>query len=420
MKKLNIALVGLGTVGKGVYEILVNQNDIISKKCANKLQLTKVAARSKKDFIDESKVQYEENILNLASDEEIDIIIEVAGGDSGIILELWQKALKNGKKIVTANKAMFAAKGYEMTKLAEENGGYIAYEAAIAGAIPIVKLFREGFSGNEIKAFYGILNGTANYILTKMKDEGLGFETALKQAQEIGYAEADPTFDVEGIDAAHKLSILSAIASSTKPNFDAQYIEGISKITSQDIKLAEEFGCKIKLLAIYKNKSNEVQQTVYPALIEENEKIATVDDSFNAIFSQNSNAGDNLIVGRGAGSSQTASAIVADVIDLANDRHSFEFGVSCSDLTDSKIEKISQRTGKYFIRINLGSENKGENEIIKEFFKEIPIEKSYFCKNEKGEEICAFITKDLQESQFQEQFNKISAQEKAFIRYENI
>lgn len=410
MKKLKVGLVGLGTVGKSVYEIITDQSNVINPRSANKIELKSVSARTKKDFIDESKVQFVENIVDIANDEEIDIVIEVAGGESEVILDLWRSALKNGKKIITANKALMASRGLEMVKLAEENGGYIAYEAAIAGAIPIVKLFKEGLAANHIKTFYGILNGTCNYILTKMRDEGIDFDVALKQAQEAGYAEADPTFDVEGIDAAHKLSLLSAIVSATKPNFDSLYVEGITKISSDDINLATESGYKIKLLGIYKDLDGVSQQTVYPALIKNDEQIAAVEDSFNAIFTQGNNCGDNLIVGRGAGGSQTASAIVADLIDIANDRHSFEFGVKTSDLSESKISKITSRIGKYFIRLNLDrSEVKNQDSLPEEFFKELDAQSTNFYINEDSSEaICGLITGDISEDLAFSSIKKIS------------
>lgn len=400
MKKLKVGLVGLGTVGKSVYEIITTQSDIVNPRSANKIELKSVSARSKKDFIDESKVQFVDNIVDIANDEEIDIVIEAAGGESEVILDLWRSALKNGKKIITANKALMASRGLEMVKLAEENGGYIAYEAAIAGAIPIVKLFKEGLSANQIKTFYGILNGTCNYILTKMRDEGIDFDVALKQAQEAGYAEADPTFDIEGIDAAHKLSLLSAIVSATEPNFNSLFIEGITKISSDDINLATEFGYKIKLLGIYKDLgAKSSQQTVYPALIKNDEQIAAVEDSFNAIFTQGNNCGDNLIVGRGAGGSQTASAIVADLIDIANDRHSFEFGVKTTDLVESKVSAIANRNGKYFIRLNLDKEEvKNKDSLPEEFFKDLnPLSTHYYINQDSQQAICGIITSDINE-----------------------
>lgn len=402
MKKLKVGLVGLGTVGKSVYEIITEQSGIVNPRSANKIELKSVSARSKKDFIDEDKVQFVENIVDIANDKDIDVVIEAAGGESEVILDLWRTALKNGKKIITANKALMASRGLEMVQLAEENGGYIAYEAAIAGAIPIVKLFKEGLSANQIKTFYGILNGTCNYILTKMRDEGIDFDVALKQAQEAGYAEADPTFDIEGIDAAHKLSLLSAIVSATKPNFDSLYIEGITKISSDDINLASEFGYKIKLLGIYKDLGSGLsQQTVYPAFVKKEEQIASIEDSFNAIFTQGNNCGDNLIVGRGAGGSQTASAIVADLIDIANDRHSFEFGIKSSDLVDSKISKISDRVGKYFVRLNLDkTEVKNKDSLPEEFFKKLNVSASHFYVSEESSHaVCGLVTDEISEEE---------------------
>ncbi len=415
MKKVKVGLVGLGIVGKSVYEVLVNQKEIINAKSANKLELVAVSARSKKDFIDETKVKYVENILDLALDKEIDVIVEVAG-DSEIIQELWALALKNGKKIVTANKALFATKGFEMTKLAEQNGGYIAFEASVAGAIPIVKMFKEGFAANKINAFCGILNGTSNYILTKMKDENIDFSVALKQAQDAGYAEADPTFDIEGIDSAHKLAILSSIASSTKPDFNNVYVEGITKVSIDDIKLADELGYKIKLLGVYKNGAKAVQQTVYPALIEKSEKIAAVDDSFNAILTQGSNCGESFIVGRGAGGFQTASSVVADLIDVANDRHSFEFGVKADDLSDVKIAKIDDRFGQYFIRFSFDKNVDKENMLDKNFLEKINVQKSYFYENDEAI-VCGVISGDIIEKDLKNLLQNLNSNF-SFIRVE--
>ncbi len=418
MKKLKIGLVGLGTVGKSVYEILTEQSDIVNPRSANKIELKSVAARSKKDFIDENKVQYVENILDIANDPEIDIVIEAAGGQGDVIVGLWETALKNGKKIITANKALMADQGLRMVELAEKHGGYIAYEAAIAGAIPIVKLFREGLSANKISGFYGILNGTCNYILTKMRDEGIDFAVALKQAQDAGYAESDPTFDIEGIDAAHKLSLLSAIVSGTKPNFDKLYIEGITKISSDDIALATEFGYKIKLLGIYKDNGSSTQQTVYPALVENSAQIASIEDSFNAIFTQGNNAGDSLIVGRGAGGSQTASAIVADLIDIANDRHSFEFGIKSDQLKDSKIDKIEDRNGKYFLRLNLDAEKSKEIPLDKSFFEKIQAKStSYHQKDEGNETICAILTDNVAEKNIKQEIANL---DKSLVKNSNL
>lgn len=410
MKKVKIALVGLGVVGRGVYDILTEQKDTITGSCFTDFELVAASSRTKKDFLDEKRVKFVENALDLANDAEIDIIIEVVGNAPNI-QELWRAALKNGKKIVTANKALLAEFGLEMAALAEENGGRIAYEAACAGAIPVVKMFKEGFAGNKIEAFCGILNGTANYILTKMGREGVDFAVALKAAQEAGYAEADPTFDVEGIDAAHKLAILSAVASKTKPIFDKIHVEGVTKITCDDIKIAAELGYKIKLLGIFDAKKG--QQTIYPALVNEGAKIAAVDDSFNAILAKGNNFDENLVIGRGAGSFETASAVVADVVDFVNERFSYDFGVKVEDLGDFELMDIEDRKGKYFVTLILDD----KNALDKAFLDEIKVEKSHFAKD--GEKMVAgLITGDLVEKDLKKllaQFEKYH-----FIRVEEL
>ena len=243
MKKLKIGLAGLGIVGKGVYDILQKDAALISKRTKNQLELVAVSARSKKDFID-SKIKFYENTIDLANDPEIDVIIEVIGGD-GIAKDLFETAIKNGKKIVTANKALIAEHGVELAKLVEKHNGYVGFEASTAGATPVIKMFKEGLSANKIEEFYAILNGTCNFILTKMKDENLDFASALKEAQDLGYAESDPTFDIKGIDTAHKLTILASIAAGSKPLFKGLHIEGFDEISIDDINLANDFGYKL-------------------------------------------------------------------------------------------------------------------------------------------------------------------------------
>lgn len=420
MKTINVGLIGLGNVGRSVYDILTDQLDFISLKSTNKIALKKVSSRTKKNFVDEKLVSFVENPLDLANDPEIDIIIEVAGGDSGIIFEVWKEALKNGKKIVTANKAMIANKGFELLEIAQKNNGYFAFEASVAGAIPIIKTFKEGLSANKISSFLAILNGTSNYILTKMKDEGLDFSIALKQAQDLGYAESDPTFDIEGIDTAHKLSILSSIAASKIPAFEKIYIEGISKINIDDINLAEEFGYKIKLLAIFKDNKSSQQQYVFPAFVEKTEKISMIDDSFNAICLYGSNCDFHMSVGRGAGGSQTASAIVADVIDIANNRFSFEFGTKKTNLDEFVIEDINNRLGNYFVKIQYSNDINFDK---KTFFEEVRAIKSCLYKNELGIFIHGVITDTIKESDLKRTLNllEIGTDVKtSFIRIEKL
>lgn len=379
MKKINVAqinigLAGLGVVGKGVYEILTKEIELINKRSKTKIELKAVASRSLKDFVDTTKIKFYPDILELAKLPDIDVIVEVIGGE-GICHELAIATLKKGKKYVTANKALLAARGFELAKLAEENNTNIAFEASVAGAIPIIKSMKEGLSANKIEEFYAILNGTCNYILTKMLNEGLDFKVVLKQAQDLGYAEADPTFDIKGIDTAHKLVLLSAIAANAKINFGDVFVEGIDEITIDDIKMAFELGYKIKLLAIFKNHDAEIFQAVYPALVPIHEKIATIDDSFNAILTKGNNANWNLHAGRGAGSRPTASGVVADIIDIANDRTSYYYGCETAQVNTPKVVGVNKRTGKYFVTISLNDGVKADENSIKKLFAQIKIEK---------------------------------------------
>lgn len=405
MKKIRIGLAGLGTVGKGVYEILQKDAKAISRRTACELTVTAVSARSKKDFLDQ-KIKFYANVLDLANDPEIDVIVEVIGGNK-IAKELIEAAIKNGKKIVTANKALIAEHGFEIAKLSEKFVVPIAFEAAVAGSTPIIKIFKEGFAANKIEEFYAILNGTCNFILSKMQRENLDFAVALKEAQSLGYAESDPTFDIKGIDAAHKLTLLVAIASGSKPEFKQLHVEGVDEVTIDDITLADELGYKIKLLAVYKNLGEGSEQAVYPALVKISEKIAQVDDSFNAILTKTSNAGWSFIIGSGAGSLPTASAVVADLIDIACNRESFVFGEKSDDLLEAKISKISNRVGKYFLKLLIDKERAKKGDLAEAVFgSKIKIEQSIFL--DRNEEIlCGFLTESLQESDLVEKLQNL-------------
>lgn len=422
MKKIRIGLAGLGIVGKGVYDILQKDADLIAARSDSQLEIVAVSARHKKDFIDEKKVKFYPNAVDMASDSEVDVIVEVIGGND-IAKDLFVASIKNGKKFVTANKAMVAEQADELMKLVEKHNGYIAFEAAVAGATPIIKSFREGLAANEIKEFYAILNGTCNFILTKMQNENLDFAVALKEAQDLGYAESDPTFDIKGIDTAHKLAILAAIADGSKPSFKDIYIEGVDEVAIDDIKLALELGYKIKLLAIYKKLENSCSQTVYPALVKVTEKIAQIDGAFNAILTDASNAGWNFTAGRGAGSLPTASAIVADLIDIANNRKSVIFGVKNDALKEAKITKISDRVGQYFLRLTLDKTLSQKTHNLSEviFGDKIKIEKSVFTEGEE-EIVCAFITANLKEKDLIEivkNLDKKLVKSAKFLRVEN-
>lgn len=347
---LNVAIAGLGVVGSGVYEILTKETDLLNKRSKKNIKLVAAASRSKKDFVDKGKVKIYKDVLELADDKNVDVIVETIGG-TDVAYELCKKALKNGKHFITANKAMIATHGAELADLAARNNVVLSFEASVAGSIPILKSLKEGLAANQVSKIYGILNGTCNYILTKMEEDNLDFKVALKQAQDLGYAETDPTFDIENIDSAHKLTILAAIAKNSEPDFKSLHIEGITKISIDDIRFASEFGYKIKSLGIYEDVSeNKIKQFVYPALIKKSEKIANINDSYNAILSFGNNAQWNFQVGRGAGSKPTASAVVADIIDLANNRSSYPFGCDVKDLKAVSNVGISERIGEYYLR----------------------------------------------------------------------
>ncbi len=391
MKKLRIGLAGLGVVGRGVYEIIQKDSKLLTLRTQVELEIVAISARTKKDFID-PKIKFYANILDLANDSEIDVIVEVIGGD-GVAKDLIETAIKNGKKIVTANKALLAEHGFELAKLVEKYQSHIGFEASVAGATPAIKTAKENLAGNQITEIHAILNGTSNFILTKMKEENLDFSIALKQAQDLGYAEADPSSDIKGLDSAHKITLLAAIAFGTKPNFVETYVEGIDEISIDDIKLADEFGYKIKLLATAKKG----HQAIYPALIKKSEQVAQVDGAFNAILFNSSNAGQSLIVGLGAGSVPTASAIVADLVDVARGNQTFLFGVKSDDLGEVNISNISQRVGRYFLRL-LINKNSSEEKI---FDGKIKIEQAAFF--ERGDEIlCGFLTGEQKESELSE------------------
>jgi homoserine dehydrogenase len=418
---MKIGLAGLGCVAGGFYKILEKDKNLISKRCAHEIEIVAVSSRTKKDFLN-PKIRFYENILDLARDPEIEVIVEAIGGKT-IAKELIILAIKNGKKVITANKALLAEDGLEIAQILEENNGFLAYEAAIGAAIPIVKNFKESFAANEIKEFYGILNGTSNFILDKMQLEKRAYADVLKEAQELGYAEADPTFDVGGIDAAHKLVLLAAIASNSKPNFKETYIEGIENITVADIEIADELGYKIKLLTVYRQVGDAFQQSVYPCLLKKDEKIAQVNSSFNAILTLTSNANYSFVVGRGAGGLETGSAIASDVIDIArNNCQNHLFNAKLSDLISIKLLNIKDRIGQYFISLKLNKEFvKEENLAMKIFGESLKLKQAHMINGE-NDISCAFITENIKEAdllKILQNINKNIASEIKFLRVES-
>lgn len=316
---LRIGIAGLGTVGAGVVKILAARGNYLSAATGRPIEIVAVSARdSNKDRgIDLSGVRWERDPLALATADDIDVVAEMIGGSEGVARDLVEAALKAGKHVVTANKALVAHHGGNLARLAEARGVALNYEAAVAGGIPIVKTMREALAANEIRSIHGILNGTCNYILTEMETTGRDFGDVLKDAQDLGYAEADPSFDVGGIDAAHKLAILTSLAFGTEVDFGAVQIEGIEKISATDISFAREFGYKIRLLAIAEKLESGIVQRVHPALVPEGTPLAAVSGVYNAVAVDGDRIGHMVLEGRGAGEGPTASAVISDIVDIA-------------------------------------------------------------------------------------------------------
>ena len=354
MKTLKVGMLGCGVVGSQIARLLVeNKSDLTSRAGAN-LELVKVAVKNintKRDGISSSLLT--DDAKSVVNDPEIDLIIEVIGGISPA-KELILAAIKNGKSVVTANKALLAQAGAELYTAADNANVDLYYEAAVAGAIPILRPLRESLVGDQVHRIMGIVNGTTNYILTKMDESGTAFDDALKQAQALGFAEADPTADVEAIDAASKAAILAGLAFHSRVSDTDVYREGITKITATDVKVAKAMDMVIKLLAIAElTPEGEISVRVHPALISRNHPLASVRESFNAVFVEAKSAGQLMFYGKGAGGEPTASAILGDLVAVARHKVSGGIGPKESDYADLKIAKIGQTKTRYLIRLNV-------------------------------------------------------------------
>ena len=314
---MRVGLLGIGTVGGGTYNVLTRNAEEITRRAGRPIEITVVAdkdvARAKE--LTGGKVKVTDDAFAVVTDPNVDIVVELIGG-YGVAKELVLKAIENGKHVITANKALLAVHGTEIFAKAQEKGVMVAFEAAVAGGIPIIKAVREGLSANRIEWVAGIINGTTNFILSEMRDKGLAFADVLKEAQRLGYAEADPTFDVEGVDAAHKITLLSALAFGIPVQFDKAHIEGISKLDATDIQYAEQLGYRIKLLGITRRRDNGVELRVHPTLVPEKRLIANVEGAMNAVLVQADAVGSTLYYGKGAGAEPTASAVIADIVDV--------------------------------------------------------------------------------------------------------
>jgi len=355
---MRVGLIGIGTVGGGTYKILTENSEEIFKKTGKKIEITMVADTnlSLAKNIVKAPVTITDDATKLIQSNEVDIVIELIGG-VGISRTFVQQALENKKHVVTANKALIAMHGEELVKLAKKNNVILAYEASVAGGIPIIKAVREGLAANKIEWIAGIVNGTTNYILSEMKENNLSFNVALKQAQELGFAEADPTFDIEGIDAAHKITILASLAFGIPINFDAAYIEGITQLTQKDITYAEELGYRIKLLAITKLVSDGVELRVHPTLIPEKRLVANVNGPMNAVLVKGNMVGPTLYYGAGAGAEATASAVVADIIDITRGStlNIPTLGFVDEYISAKKILPIEEVKSEFYLRLSMSN-----------------------------------------------------------------
>ncbi len=353
MKALRAGIAGLGTVGAGTVKLLADNAAAIAARAGRPIVVTAVAARdrTRDRGIDLAGIAWHEDAAALAADPRVDVVVELIGGAEGTAKALVEAALAAGKPVVTANKAMLAIHGTALGEAAAAAGVALAYEAAVAGGIPVIKSLREGLAANRVTRVAGILNGTCNYILTTMRETGRDFPEILAEAQALGYAEADPAFDIDGIDAAHKLAILAALAFGQKVDFGAVHIEGIRRISALDISFAEELGYRIKLLGLSRRTEAGVEMRVHPAMVPKQNLLAGVDGVYNAVLLEGDAAGKIFLQGRGAGAGPTASAVVADLIDIARGNTIPVWGAAPGALDAAPALPIARHFGAYFMRL---------------------------------------------------------------------
>ena len=356
---LKIGIAGLGTVGSSLVRILQERSETLAVTCGRPIVVTAVSARdrTRDRGIDLTATAWFDNPVELAQKADIDVFVELVGGAGDPADAAVRAALKRGLHVVTANKALLARHGVELAAMAEEKGALLNFEAAVAGGIPVIKALRESLTGNTVSRIYGIMNGTCNYILTKMEKEGLSFEACLKEAQRLGYAEADPAFDIEGNDTAHKLAILTTLAFGNKISADDIYLEGITNISSEDIQAAAELGYRIKLLGVAQVTESGIEQRVHPTMVPLDSVIAQVDGVTNAVAIESDILGELLMVGPGAGGNATASAVLGDIADIAKSRPGAQqvpvLGRPAKSLTEYRRAKMKSHEGGYFIRLTV-------------------------------------------------------------------
>jgi homoserine dehydrogenase len=350
---LRVGIAGLGTVGAGTLDLLRRNATVIAARAGRPIAVTAVSARDRRRDrgISVGGLTWHDDPADLATDANVDVVVEVIGGSEGPAREVVRATIRAGKPVVTANKALLALHGAALAAEAERAGVPLAFEAAVAGGIPAIKTLREGLAANEVRAVSGILNGTCNYILTVMHEQGRDFAEVLADAQALGYAEADPAFDIDGVDAAHKLVILAALAFGRPVDFNALHIEGIRRISALDIAFAKELGFRIKLLGIARRQDGGVAMRVHPAMVPEGELIAQVDGVFNAVVAEGDFSGRVMLMGRGAGAGPTASAVVADLIDIARGRLTPIWGAEGNALPALPALPMSAHAGPYYLRL---------------------------------------------------------------------
>jgi len=354
MKPLKIAVAGLGTVGAGLVKLLSENAPAITARAGRAIEVVAVSARDRskdRGIAIPASVTWYEDAAKMTAEAEVDVVVEVIGGSDGIAKQVVETAIGRGLSVVTANKALLAHHGTTLARAAEAKGVQLAFEAAVAGGIPIIKALKEGLAGNSISQVTGILNGTCNYILTTMRETGRDFADVLAEAQALGYAEADPSFDIDGVDTAHKLCILTSLAFATPVDFHSMHIEGIRHISAVDIDFAEKLGYRIKLLGIARKTDKGVEQRVHPCMVPVKNPIATVDGVFNAVVAEGDFVGRSIYEGRGAGAGPTASAVAADLIDIARGCRTPTFGVPVDALKPLPVAPMAARQGAYYMRL---------------------------------------------------------------------
>jgi len=419
LKAVKVGLLGLGTVGGGTATVLLRNADEIQRRLGRAIEISHVAGLhiAEQTIVDPARVKLTEDAFEVVNDPDVDIVVELIGGYT-LAKDLVMKAIDNGKHVVTANKALIATHGTEIMQAAAAKGVNVAYEAAVAGGVPIIKAVREGMAANRIQWIAGIINGTGNFILTEMRNKGREFDDVLKEAQALGYAEADPTFDVEGIDAAHKLSILASLAFGIELQFSKCYTEGISKITPEDVNYAQELGYRIKHLGITRKTDKGIELRVHPTLIPKKRLLANVDGVMNAVLVYGDAVGPTLYYGAGAGAEATASAVIADIIDTvrsidADADHKVPLlGYKPDAMADTPVLLIEDVETAYYLRMS-AEDKPGVLAHVSEIFAEhkISIEAVLQKEPEEGENLVALIllTQRVQEKNMNAAIKEVEA-----------